>query len=114
MRQPLNLALAGFSKVECRDLAGKVMVSGSTNIAGNTFSNNTSISVTLNNLSNTNGDINLAAAVLEWQGNVGYGVGPVSVFNGAGGTLQAITSDSGSWAAGFWSDQIYGHHHWRN
>jgi hypothetical protein len=105
---PVNPALAGFSKVECGDYYGNAMVSGNTNLAGNTFSNNASISVTLNNLSNTNGDINVAAAVLEWQPNVGYGVGVVRVKNGASGTLQAITSDSGSWAAGFWSDQIYG------
>ena len=105
---PLNPALASFSKVECRDFYGNVMVSGYTNIAGNKFSNNSSISVTLNNLSNTNGDKNVAAAVLEYEPNVGYGVGVVRVSNGSGGTMQGITSDSGSWAAGFWSDQIYG------
>jgi hypothetical protein len=105
---PLNPARASFSKVECGDFYGNVMVSGYTNIAGNKFSNNSSISVTLNNLSNTNGDKNVAAAVLEHEPNVGYGVGVVRVNNGAGGTMQAITSDSGSWAAGFWADQIYG------
>ena len=105
---PLNSARAAFSKVECGDVYGNAMVSGITNLAGNTFSNNATNSVTLNNLSNTNGDHNVAAAVLEWQPNVGYGVGVVRVSNGAKGILQAITSDSGSWAAGFWADQIYG------
>jgi Ricin-type beta-trefoil lectin domain-like len=105
---PLHSALASFSNVECKDYYGNAMVSGNTDIAGNTFSNNAFISVTLNNLSNTNGDINVAAAVLEYEPNVGYGVGVVGVKNGASGTLQGITSDSGSWAAGFWSDQIYG------
>ncbi|HEX9047659.1 MAG TPA: hypothetical protein VF988_11575, partial [Verrucomicrobiae bacterium] len=101
-------AMAGFSNVGCRDFYGNVSVSGSTNIAGNQFNNNSSISVTLNNLYNPNGNINVAAAVLENEPNVGYGVGQVSVYNGSGGTMQATTSDSGSWAAGFWSDQIYG------
>ncbi len=105
---PLNSALADFSNVECKDFYGYASVSGYTNIAGNNYANNASISVTRNNLSNSKGYINVAAAVLEWQPNVGYGVGPVRVFNGSSGTMQAITSDSGSWVAGFWADQIYG------
>ena len=105
---PMHSARASFSNVECSDINGNVSVSGSVNIAGNSYANNSSVSVTLNNLSNANGDKNVAAAVLEYEPNVGYGVGVVRVSNGTGGTLQGITSDSGSWAAGFWSDQIYG------
>ena len=105
---PLNSARADFSNVECQDINGDVSVSGNTNIPGTTFTNNSSLSVTRNNLSNSNGRINVAAAVLEWQGNVGYGKGVVTVNNGAGATMQAITSDSASWAAGFWADHIYG------
>ena len=104
----LNPALASFSKVQCGDVYGNAMVSGNTDITGNTFNNSASLSVTLNNLSNTSGYINVAAAVLEYEPNVGYGVGVVRVSNGTSGTMQGITSDTGSWAAGFWSDQIYG------
>ena len=105
---PLDSARASFSNVECKDYYGNAMVSGDTDISGNNYANNSSVSVTLNNLSNANGDNNVAAAVLEYEPNVGYGVGVVRVSNGASGTMQGITSDSGSWAAGFWSDQIYG------
>ena len=103
---PTTPALASFSNVACGDYYGNASVSGYTDISGNTFNNNASLSVTLNNLSNANGDNNVAAAVLEYEPNVGYGVGAVSIYNS--GTMQGITGDSGSWAAGFWSDQIYG------
>jgi len=105
---PLNSARAAFSNVECQDYYGKASVSGSVNISGNTFNNNANLSVSYNNLSNPNGNKNVAAAVLEWQPNVGYGVGPVTVANGSGGTMRAVNSTPGGWAAGFWSDQIYG------
>lgn len=105
---PLNSALASFSNVECRDHAVTASVSGNTDISGNTFNNSAALSVSYNNLSNPNGDQNVAAAVLEFEPNVGYGVGVVSVSNGLNATMKAYTSGNGGWAAGFWSDQIYG------
>ena len=80
---PTTPALASFSNVACGDYYGNASVSGYTDISGNTFNNNASLSVTLNNLSNTNGDKNVAAAVLEYEPNVGYGVGAVSIYRSA-------------------------------
>ena len=57
-------ASASFSNVVCSDFYGNASVSGSVNISVNNYANNSSISVTLNNLSNGNNDINLAAAAL--------------------------------------------------
>lgn len=105
---PLNSARANFSNVLCHDYYGDASVSGNTQITGTTFNNNAYLSVSYSNLSNPSGAHNGAAAVLEYQPNVGYGAGPVTVSNGSGGTMRAVNTTPGGWAAGFWSDQIYG------